>query len=362
MTSKPDSGAPGRLPPWLRVVVTWAMAVGGQAVIEGVMMRSPRSFTVVCRRPDGSLVIREAPWVSVWERLRFLRWPFLRGAVVFWESLYNGMSALSFSAKQQLDEGEQGAGDKADAALTGTLVLSLALGFLLFAALPHMLTWVLGNLLGIDLGEGRSLAFQLVDGAFKLALFLGYLWGISRMEDIRRVFMYHGAEHKGIFTYEAGEDLTVDNARPHTTRHPRCGTSFLILVLMVSILVFTVAFGGPWMPVFSEHRILNQLAYIGIKLPLMFPIAGISYEVLRLSGKHPDSPLLRPLVAPGLWLQGITTREPTDDMLEVSLLSLRKVLWREAEIRRTGEIPRQEPEVEVYESADLVDLPVRFDL
>jgi len=349
--------------------------VGGQAVLEGVMMRSPRSFVVVCRRPDGSIVLKESPWRSVWERVRFLRWPLLRGGVVFWEALTNGLSALSFAAEQQVEAEQEGDGAEAEdgggsskAAITGTIVLAMALAFLLFGALPHLLAWGVGWLTGVDLGEGKSLAFHAIDGGIKLLIFLGYLWGISRMKEIRRVFAYHGAEHKAIYTFERGEELTVANARRHTTFHPRCGTSFLILVLMVSIGVFTAVFSGPWMPVFfPDHRVLNQAAYILVKLPLMFPIAGLSYEVLRLSGKRPDSPWLRPIVAPGLWLQRITTREPTDEMLEVALLSLRKVLWRESQGSAAGAnggaAARDDAQPEVFASADEVtDLPLRWPL
>ena len=348
--------------------------VGGQAVLEGVMMRSPRSFVVVCRRPDGSIVLKESPWRPAWERLRFLRWPLLRGGVVFWEALTNGLSALSFAAEQQVEAEQEGdaTGDGASgpdrpaasrAAITGTIVLAMGLAFLLFGALPHLLAWGVGWLTGVDLNEGKSLAFHAIDGGIKLLLFLGYLWGISRMREIRRVFAYHGAEHKAIFTFERGEDLTVANARKYPTFHPRCGTSFLILVLMTSIAVFTGVFSGPWMPVFfPDHRILNQAAYVLVKLPLMFPIAGLSYEVLRLSGKRPDSPWLRPIIAPGLWLQRITTREPSDDMLEVALLSLRKVLWREAQAADGAAATLSgDGEPQVFGSADeIAGLPLRW--
>lgn len=389
------------------------LQVGGQAVLEGVMMRSPRSFVVVCRRPDQKIVIKEAPWVSVWDRLRFLRLPVLRGGVVFWETLQNGLQALSFSAQQQVVDPEQGpplpagegsegeaaaaaarpepepaaarsapaetgdAGTGAGAgptaggegamskgAIAGTIVFSLALAFLLFAALPHLLAFVTGQVLGMPL-DGKSVTFHVVDAVFKLAILVGYMWGISRMKEIQRVFMYHGAEHKAIFTYEAGEPLTVANARKYTTHHPRCGTSFLLLVILVSIAVFTGVFSGPWMPEFSSNRWLNQAIYVLIKLPLMFPIAGIAYEVLKLSGRRPDHGLLRPFIVPGLWLQHITTREPTDDMLEIALLSLRKVLWREAMLQ-AGErteggacLPGSgEREPEIYDSVDEVDLPL----
>jgi len=317
--------------------------VGGQAVIEGVMMRSPNSYVVVCRLPDGRIALRESPWRSIWNRLSFLRKPLLRGGVVLVEALHNGLDALSFSAKEQAAvleaeeaakaeaAGEEGpakkGSDVSDAALTGTLVLSVLLAIGIFIALPHALAWAAGWLLGIDLAEGTSLAFHLIVGCFKALLFVGYLWAISHLEDIRRVFAYHGAEHKSIHAYEHGEELTVDNAREHPRFHPRCGTSFLFLVIVTSVLVFSVAF--VFMPVLVEHRIANQALYILIKLPLLFPIAGLAYEAQKLSAKAPNNPVVRLLIWPGLALQRITTVEPDDEMLEVALLSLRKVLWRE---------------------------------
>ena len=309
--------------------------VGGQAVIEGVMMRSPRSYVVVCRLPDGRITLRESPWKSLWERLRVLRKPFLRGAVVLLEALQNGLKALSFSADQQAkaeavaagEEGDEAPVELSSAAIAGTIAFSVALGFLFFGALPHALAWAAGQGLGVDLKEGTSLAFHAIDGVIKASIFIGYLWAISRMKEIRRVFMYHGAEHKSIHAYEHGDELTVENARRYPKLHPRCGTSFLFLVILVSVVVFALVF--PLVPVLVENRILNQVLYVLIKLPLMFPIAGLAYEVQRLSARWPDHPLVKVVIWPGLALQLITTVEPDDDMLEVALLSLRKVLWRE---------------------------------
>ena len=308
------------------------LRVGGQAVLEGVMMRSPNSYVVVCRLPDGRLAVRESPWRSVWNRLKFLRFPFLRGGVVLVEALHNGIDALSFSAKEQassLEEADEGGGaELSPAAVTGTIALSIALAFGIFIAVPHALAWAAGGLLGIDLKEGTSLPFHGIVGGFKALLFVGYLAAISRLPDIRRVFMYHGAEHKSIHAWEHGEELTVENARRHSRFHPRCGTSFLFLVIVVSVVVFSVAFA--FMPVLVPgSRVANQALYVLIKLPLLFPIAGLAYEAQKLSSRAPDHPLVRFLIWPGMALQRITTVEPTDDMLEVAVLSLRKVLWRE---------------------------------
>jgi len=311
--------------------------VGGQAVIEGVMMRSPRSFAVVCRRPGGEIVIREERWHSIWDRLKFLRWPFLRGGVVLLEALVNGMGALSFSAQQQeqrdKNKGNEDRGDednenkkqnagggsaRAAASFTGVLVLSIAMAMGLFVALPHLLTWLLGF-------DPNSFAFHLVDGGIKVTILVAYIGGIGLMQEIGRVYMYHGAEHKSIYAYEKGLELTVDNARQQSRFHPRCGTSFLVMVILVSVFLFAVLLRHP----LSSSTLVDHLLKILVKIPLMFPVAGLSYEGIKLSGKFRDNPVVRVLVTPGLWLQRLTTREPTDDQLEVALLALRKTLWRE---------------------------------
>ena len=313
------------------------MNVGGQAVIEGIMMRTPHAFTVAVRTPSGEISVRDDAWQSIWERYRFLRWPFLRGSVVMLESLINGMQALAFSANEAYPEeageggGKGGKGDKlSQAQIAGTLAMSLAMGMAFFVALPHLLTWGLGLLLGTEALDPNGALFHLVDGVIKLLLFLGYLIGISYMEDIRRVFQYHGAEHKVIYAYEAGEALTVENARKYTTLHPRCGTSFLMFVVLVSIFLFTAVF-PLLLPSMQElPTLVRHLAMVAIKIPLMLPIAGISYEAIKWSGKYPDNALLGLLSRPGLWMQRITTKEPSDDQLEVALVALKRALDREA--------------------------------
>ena len=309
--------------------------VGGQAVIEGVMMRSPNSYVVVCRLQDGRLVVRESPWRSVWDRLAFLRRPFVRGAVVLFESLHNGLDALSFAANQQVEAESEAAGDDApeatSAAIAGTLVVSLALAFTIFGALPHAITWGLGAILGSEaLTSGTDLAFHAVDGVVKAAIFIGYLWAISRLPDIQRVFQYHGAEHKVIWTYEQGQPLDVDHARANTRFHPRCGTSFIMLVLLLSIVVFSVTF--PFFPTLAESKLLEQLLLVGIKIPMMLPVAAVAYEAQKLSARRPDHPLVHAIVWPGLMLQRITTQEPDDQQLETALAALRLTLWREERV------------------------------
>jgi uncharacterized protein YqhQ len=311
--------------------------IGGQAVLEGVMMRSPKSFVVAVRRPDGQIVVREQPWEMLLGGMRPLRWPLLRGAIVLIESLWNGLSALSFSAEQALpDEDRTETGSTAQGphqptakerlALAGTLVASLAMGLALFVGAPHLLTWLIGVLTGIPL-DTSGFAFHAIDGIIKGGLFIGYLAAISRLPDIHRVFEYHGAEHKAIWAYELEEALTPENAGRHTTLHPRCGTSFVLIVLAMSIVLFAAVF--PFIPKVSDVALANHLAMIAIKLPLMLPIAGLSYELQRLSAKKDCARIIRWLVAPGLQLQKITTQEPSRDQLEIAVLALARALAHE---------------------------------
>ncbi len=322
-------------------------------------MRSPNSLAVVCRSVTGEVVIKEQVWRSIWERLSFLRWPFLRGSVVLVESLINGMSALSFSAKIQM-AGERAAGDDDDGgdkpttvdltdaeekapSMVGVILFSTLLAAGLFIGLPHALTALMGF-------SSASVGFHLVDGLIKATIFVGYIAAIGLMEDIRRVFMYHGAEHKAIFAYESGEGMTLENARRQTRFHPRCGTSFLFIVILVSILLFAVTLRFTVV----DNTVLDHLAKVFIKIPLLFPVAGVSYEVLKLSARFSDNFAVRALIAPGLLLQRITTREPTDDQLEVALLAIGKTLWRE-QLDPEGEAPERDVEVfSSYEEARTV--------
>lgn len=342
------------------------------------MMRSENSFAVACRRPDGKLVVRESRWQSIWTKYKFLRWPFFRGTVVLVESLVNGFSALSFSAAQQeFEEGaaieeagephasgpEPATGSEAGTAplhqdknpqqdvppdgLSGaavglTLVVSLALAIGLFVGVPHLLAWLMGL-------RPDTMSFHLVDGVIKAFMVVGYMAAISLMPEIRRVFMYHGAEHQSIATYEAGRDLVVEEARNYSRFHPRCGTSFLFLVILISILLFAATLRGSWV----ESSFLDQVLKIFVKIPMMLPVAGIAYEALKLSGKLKNSRLAMIPVAPGLWLQRLTTRQPDDDQLEVGLAALRKTLWREKTILEDKEASQRDEDatsIEVFDS------------
>ncbi|MBI1945776.1 MAG: DUF1385 domain-containing protein [Deltaproteobacteria bacterium] len=335
--------------------------IGGQAVIEGVMMRSPKSLAIAVRRPDGGIVLREEAWLSLGTRLPFLRWPLMRGATMLVESLYNGIVALNFSAsvaypddegaKKEAAKSEDG---KGQGALWVTLAISLAFAFGLFKGVPHLSAWGLGRVLG---GEGgtalpmTSPLFHLVDGGIKLALFVGYILFISRMGEVKRLFMYHGAEHKSVHVWEAAEALDVEHARGKSTAHPRCGTSLILLVIATSIVVFAGVL--PLVPELFEHDLAQTLFLLVVKIPLLLPIAGLAYEAQRFAAKSPNNPLIRAIIAPGMLLQRLTTREPGDAELEVALAALKKTVWREQQ----GEVvalPERRASVEVFESFDAV--------
>lgn len=291
------------------------VTVGGQAVIEGVMMKAPRRLCVAVRRPGGGIVLKNDPFRPLSERWPFLGWPLVRGPVILGETLVEGFKALAFSARQVLEEEGEELGSWT---LALTILAALAAGLGLFVALPHLISWWLGRWQGFD---SQSLFFHLVDGLLKVGFFVAYLWLISLLGEVRRVFEYHGAEHKSIYCFEAGEPLTVERARRFSRLHPRCGTAFLLVVLVVSILVFATVF--PLLPRLAESAWLNQLSQIGLKILLMLPIAGVSYEVIRLAGRKGGRGIWGVVLWPGLQLQRLTTREPSDEQLEIALAALK---------------------------------------
>ena len=311
--------------------------IGGQAVLEGVMMRSPGSLVVAVRRPDGQIAVREEEWETLWPRATLLRKPFFRGAVVLIESVWNGFTALAFSAEQaELEVPAPGASraavDPPQSELSGRLTRGLLLGvsFLfmvgLFIAAPHLLTLGLFKLLGRD-PSLKGLLFHLVDGVFRIAILVGWLALVARTKDAQRLFQYHGAEHKAIWTYESKLPLTVENARRFTTQHPRCGTSFLFVVVAVAVLLHVLVL--PFVPTISAVSALQTSFVLLLKIALAFPVAGIAYELQKRSARADCPAVLKALVSPGLWLQRITTVEPTDDQLEIALLALDRALARE---------------------------------
>lgn len=279
------------------------LTVGGQAVIEGVMMRGPKLVSTAVREPSGQISVKVDPVSSISDRYPILKKPMLRGVIALGESLVLGLKSLSYSAQKAGDEDEQ----LSDKELVMTILFSLGLAILLFVIIPTAAAKY------IDASFTNPILLNLLEGGLRLGIFLVYIYGISRMKDIQRVFKYHGAEHKTIHAYEAGVELTVENVQKYSTLHPRCGTAFLLIVMVVSIIMF--AFLG-WPDLWL--RILSRV----ILLPV---VAGISYEIIRFAGKS-QNPLVHIAILPGLWLQKITTSQPDDDMVEVAIQALEAVL------------------------------------
>jgi uncharacterized protein YqhQ len=295
------------------------LTIGGQAVLEGVMMRSPRAFTVAVRKggdPKAEISVLRQELKPLGERFPVLRKKIIRGSAALFEAMWLGMRALNFSANEALPEENGKKEEISPLAMAGTMVVAVAFALGLFLALPLLLT----NLLGARYSAvgASSLLFNLTDGAFRVVLFLGYVSGISFMKDIRRVFEYHGAEHKAIAAFEAGAELTVQNARNYSRIHPRCGTSFLLTVVALSILLFSLI-PGSW-PIWAKA--VSRL----VLLPL---IAGLGYEFIKYSAKHCAHPVIKGLMQPGLWLQRLTTREPSDDQIEVAIRALQEAVAME---------------------------------
>lgn len=287
--------------------------IGGQAVLEGVMMRAPRAMAIAVRRPGGDIVVKREAMPPLSERYPIVKLPILRGTVALFTSLVLGIRALNFSASEAMVEEENGGEKKEELsswALAGTMATAFGFGIALFFFLPLYLTKLLVPVIG-----DNTIVFNLVDGVIRVAVFLLYIWSISRMQDIRRVFQYHGAEHKTIFAFENGAELTLDNVKRFSRLHPRCGTSFLLIVMLVSIAVFSLI-PKAW------PFVAKALSRI-VLLPL---IAGISYEFLKWSAKNDCHPVVRLVIAPGLALQRMTTREPDDDQIEVAIRSVREAL------------------------------------
>lgn len=278
---------------------------GGQAVIEGVMMRGPRSVALAVRRASGDVAMEKEAVSPITDRHPWLKRPLIRGTFVLIDSLVLGMKCLSRSANMALEEEEE---ELSFREIVATIVVAFILAILLFILLPtgavHLVRGYVG---GVFLQNAA-------EGIIRIAVFLAYVWSISRMSDVQRVFMYHGAEHKVIHTHEHGEELTVDNARKYSTLHPRCGTSFLLVVMVVSIFVFALLGDG-------------SLAWkVGSRIAVLPLVAGLGYEFIKFSGRYDNHRWVRFLIQPGLWLQGMTTREPDDDQLDVAIRALKEVL------------------------------------
>lgn len=297
--------------------------IGGQAVIEGVMMRSRTCLSVAVRRPDGQIAVREGPVTSRIATGSLWKLPGLRGVATLVESLSLGYGALHFSAEQQLTDEERKEQSGASSGVATVLSIALALG--LFIALPQLLTGGAGKLFGFTL-EVQDSRFHMLTGAFKLLVFSAYLLLISRIPEVRRVFQYHGAEHKTIYAYEQGLPLTVENVRAQSTLHPRCGTTFLIVVILISILV-----GAVVTPLLLPNVTgwLAQGLTLLLRIALLPVIAAISYELQRLSARYCTTGPLRVLLLPGFAFQKITTREPDDTQLEIAITAMQTAIWRD---------------------------------
>lgn len=300
---------------WIRSVLVQVLLlaerinVGGQAVLEGVMMRAPRSMAIAVRRPSGEIAIKREEVPPLSERYPIVKLPVLRGAVALFQSLIMGLGALNFSANEALAEGEEKE-ELSSWAMGGTMAVALGFGVLLFFVLPLYLTKLLVPVIG-----SSNIVFNLVDGVIRVAVFLLYIVSISRMTDIQRVFQYHGAEHKTIFAFEAGEELTVENVNRYSRLHPRCGTSFLLIVMLVSIVIFSLI-----------PKLWPFWMKAGARVVLLPVIAGISYEFLKWSAKNDQNPLVKLIIAPGLALQRLTTREPDESQVEVAIRSIEEAL------------------------------------
>jgi uncharacterized protein YqhQ len=302
-------------------------AVGGQAVIEGVMMRSPHRIVTAVRTSHRKIIAKVDPFIPLAKRYKLFNIPVVRGALSFFEMMIIGIQALNFSADVALEDVQRAERGHAwertrrekltdGLILVGMIVLALGLAIAIFFALPLFLTEVLGL-------SQTALAFNVTAGGIRVGLFLSYLWAISQWKEIRRILEYHGAEHKSIYAYESGETLTVANVRQYSTHHPRCGTSFLLIVVILAICLFAVADTIVEFKLGHRPTVMQRFATHFSLLPLL---GGLSYELLKLSGRKRGNRYVQWLSAPGLWLQRITTREPNAAQMEVAIVALKRAL------------------------------------
>lgn len=306
------------------------MPIGGQAVIEGVMMRSPERIATAVRRMSGEVVLKVQEYKSFIQRVKWLNIPILRGAITLIEVMVLGIKHLNFSAdiamkdaelkdkqknsrkKSKKKKGEKKEGMSPVSTFL-TVTVALAIGIGLFFAFPLFVTTKLFNI------EKDAFAFNLVAGSIRIALFLGYIYLISLMKDIKRLFRYHGAEHKTIFAFESTLPLNVENTRVQSRLHPRCGTSFLVMVMLVSLVFFSILDSF----IILFHGNINLIIRLLTHIPLVPIVAGLSYEAIKASAKNPDHPVVKFFIAPGLALQRVTTQEPDDSMLQVAIIALK---------------------------------------
>lgn len=295
-----------------------APTVGGQAVMEGVMIRNKERLAIAVRKPDGTIHLETRPWFSLTGR-PLLKRPFVRGFPVLLETLVNGVKSLNWSAQTAYEE-ESGEELK-PWALVLTVAFSIALALGMFVVLPHLFSL---GIKALGLGGGtETLSFHAWDGFFKLAVFLGYIAVISRIPDIKRVFQYHGAEHKVIWAFENGCELSPGNARGYSRLHPRCGTAFLLFVLSLSIVLHAVLIPGLLAVYTPGGAVLKQVYVVVAKFFMMVPVAAVSFELIKFTAKNAEGAVCRAMCWPGLMLQRMTTFEPDDEQLEVAIAALR---------------------------------------
>lgn len=294
------------------------LAPGGQAVIEGVMMRSKNNVAIAVRLDNGKIKLKKKKIRN--PKFKFMKLPFFRGIFNLIQMLVVGMKALAWSANQQTGEDEE----LSSKAIAFMIFVSMAVAIIVFVALPYVLT----EMIGVR-ETSRPIMFNIIDGIIKMAFFVAYIWAISLMKDIRRLFEYHGAEHMAVHCYESGKKLTVKNCKKHKTMHERCGTSFIMIVFIISIAIFSVlpAVVSGSVDGFNGLSLWKQKAILfPLRIALIPLIAAIGYELLKLSAKFKDNPIMRLLILPGVLVQKITTKQPDDKQLEVAIKALKAVL------------------------------------
>ena len=300
--------------------------VGGQAVLEGVMMRSPHAWAIACRKPSGEVSTHSEPLERLSEKRKWMAWPVIRGVVTLGHAMTLGFRALKFSANVALDELQpEPAPDKKKLEISGwmaavNIVISVGFFIFMYKFVPLLAATELKR---VNPLFGEQIIFNLVDGVIRIALFLLFIWGVSLMRDIHRVYEYHGAEHKTVYAFENGDSLNTAAVQKYSTYHPRCGTSFLMTVMIISIVVYTLV------------PVTTFWARFGVRIALLPVIAGVSYEIIRFAAKHRGS-LFALMTAPGLWLQRITTQPPSDDQAECAIVALDHAM--ELEKQHGGEL------------------------
>ena len=283
--------------------------VGGQAIIEGVMMKSSSKIAMSVRTPKNKIISKVKNYKPISKKYKTLNLPILRGNVNLIEMMIEGIQALNFSSNIALEKNTE---DSNNLQIFITLILSVSLALIIFKLVPLGIAQLFSFYSSYI---NNVLAFNAIEGLTKIGLFVGYIFSISLMADVKRLFQYHGAEHKTVNCYESGKELTIENAQKFTTIHPRCGTSFIILVLFISILVYA------FIP--TDFSFLTKY---GLRLSLLPLIIGSSFEIIRISPKYQKNKLFKILITPGLWIQKLTTKEPTDDQVEVAIHSLKQTL------------------------------------